>query len=160
MNRRDAGAAAILTAAIALALPGIMRWEGKSNIAYADITGVPTICWGHTGADVGPIGARRSDAECRALLDRDVVAHVEPVLTCVPGLARRPNQLAASTMLAFNIGTAAFCRSTAARRFNAGDWRGGCEAFRLWNRAGGRVVRGLVLRREDERRLCLKDLKD
>lgn len=46
----------------------------------------------------------------------------------------------------------------AARRFNAGNWRGGCDAFLMWNRAGGRVVRGLALRRARERALCLKGL--
>ena len=50
------------------------------------------------------------------------------------------------------------CRSTAARRFNAGDWRGGCEAFLMWNKAGGRPVRGLTLRRQRERALCMKGL--
>lgn len=60
--------------------------------------------------------------------------------------------------LIFNIGTGGFCRSTAARRFNAGNWRGGCDAFLMWNKAGGREVRGLTLRRQRERALCLKGL--
>lgn len=159
MNKRDgAGLAAAIAAALAIAVPGIMRWEGKRNIAYADVAGVPTVCWGHTGPAARPLGARRTDAECGLLLDRDIEAHMRPILGCVPELALRPNQLAASTMLAFNIGTRAFCGSIAARRFNAGDWRGGCNAFRLWNQAGGRIVRGLVRRREDERRICLKGL--
>ena len=159
MNSRGAKSAGVIAAALALAVPLIMRWEGKRNISYADIAGIPTVCWGHSGAAAGVIGRRKSDAECALLLDRDVRAHMLPILDCVPDLGARPNQLAASTSLAFNIGVAGFCRSTAARRFNAGDWHGGCDAFRMWNQVGGRVVRGLVRRREDERRLCLKGLK-
>jgi lysozyme len=58
-------------------------------------------------------------------------------MQCVPGLKDRPNQLAASVSLAYNIGTAAFCRSTVARRFNADQWRAGCDAFLAWRYAGG-----------------------
>lgn len=124
--------------------------------AYADIVGVWTICDGDT-KNVRP-GMVETQAGCRDRLERQLVAHAKPVLTCVPGLRDRPNQLVASVSLAYNIGTRGFCRSTAARRFNAGNWRGGCDAFLMWNKAGGRVVRGLVLRRERERALCLKGL--
>lgn len=126
--------------------------------AYADIVGVWTICDGDT-KNVRP-GMVETQAGCRDRLERQLVAHAKPVLSCVPDLARpeRQNQLVASVSLAYNIGTRGFCRSTAARRFNAGNWRGGCDAFLMWNKAGGRVVRGLVLRRERERALCLKGL--
>lgn len=126
--------------------------------AYADIVGVWTICDGDTKG-VRP-GMVETEAGCVKRLERQLVAHAKPVLECVPALGRRgrENQLVASVSLAYNIGTAGFCRSTAARRFNAGDWRGGCDAFLMWNRAGGRVVRGLQLRRERERALCLKGL--
>ena len=55
---------------------------------------------------------------------------------------RCDSRTSAATRLSFNIGVVAFCRSTAARRFNAGDWRGGCDAFLAWNKArvGGRLV--------------------
>lgn len=126
--------------------------------AYADIVGVWTICDGDT-KNVRP-GMVETQAGCRDRLERQLIAHAKPVLRCVPDLARpeRQNQLVASVSLAYNIGTSGFCRSTAARRFNAGNWRGGCDAFLMWNKAGGRVVRGLALRRERERALCLKGL--
>jgi len=126
--------------------------------AYADIVGVWTICDGDTK------GVRRgmveTEAGCVKRLERQLVNHAKPVLLCVPALEdpRRQNQLVASVSLAYNIGTTGFCRSTAARRFNAGDWRGGCNAFMMWNKAGGREVRGLTLRRQRERALCLKGL--
>lgn len=124
--------------------------------AYADIVGVWTICDGDT-AGVRP-GMRETQAGCRDRLERQLIAHTVPVLKCVPGLKGRDNQLVASVSLAYNIGTSGFCRSTAARRFNAGNWRGGCDAFLMWDKAGGRPVRGLTLRRQRERALCLKGL--
>lgn len=124
--------------------------------AYADIVGVWTICDGDTkGVRPGMVETREG---CTARLERQLVAHATPVLKCVPGLKGRDNQLVASVSLAYNIGTAGFCRSTVARRFNAGNWRGGCDAMLMWNKAGGREVRGLTLRRQRERALCLKGL--
>jgi len=126
--------------------------------AYADIVGVWTICDGDTKG-VRP-GMRETEAGCTARLERQLVAHAKPVIACVPGLAGqgRENQLVASVSLAYNIGTSAFCRSTAARRFNAGNWRGGCDAFLLWDKAGGQRIRGLALRRQRERAICLRGL--
>lgn len=124
--------------------------------AYADIVGVWTICDGDTKG-VRP-GMVETEAGCAKRLEAQLVAHARPVLACVPGLKDRPNQLVASVSLAYNIGTSGFCRSTAAREFNAGRWRAGCDAFLRWNKAGGRVVRGLTLRRERERALCLTGL--
>jgi lysozyme len=99
-----------------------------------------------------------TEAGCQIRLERQLVAHAKPVLACVPGLRELPNQLVASVSFAYNVGTSAFCRSTAARMFNAGRWRSGCDQFLRWNKAGGKPVRGLTLRRERERALCLKGL--
>ena len=61
----------------------------------------------------------------------------------------------AAVSLVYNIGPTAFCGSTVARRFNAGDYRGACDAFLMWNKFQGRELRGLTLRRERERATCL-----
>jgi lysozyme len=150
--------AVIGAGALALAAPFIAQWEGKRNDPYKDIVGVWTVCYGDTRG-VTP-GKRQTDAECADRLYRQIADHAAPVVACVPqlGAKDREAQLAASVSLAYNIGTGAFCKSTAARRFRAGDWRGGCDAFRLWNKAGSRVVQGLVNRRREERALCLTGL--
>lgn len=148
------GGGSLIAAGIALALPMIERWEGTRLTPYRDIVGVMTVCTGETRVAMRRYTAR----ECRAMLEEAVRGtYGAGVLACVPALARRPHALAASISLAYNIGTAAFCRSTAARRFKGGDWRGGCEAFLLWTKAGGRTIAGLVNRRRDERALCLRD---
>jgi lysozyme len=63
---------------------------------------------------------------------------------------------------AYNVGASAFCRSTIVRRWNAGDYSGGCEAVMMWKFAAGKdcSIRanncyGLIIRREAERKQCL-----
>jgi lysozyme len=65
------------------------------------------------------------------------------------------NQFSALVSLAYNIGLGALSRSTVLKRLNAGDVTGAAAAFLLWNKSGGKVLRGLTLRREAERQLFL-----
>lgn len=125
--------------------------------AYLDIVKVPTACDGITKGV--KLGQTYTEAQCNALLEQELIAHAEPVIGCVPGLYGRANQAAAAVSLAYNVGAGGFCGSTVARRFNAGQWREGCDAMLMWNKAGGKVVRGLQLRRERERALCLAGLR-
>lgn len=67
-----------------------------------------------------------------------------------------PNQLAAMTCLAYNIGLANFRSSTVLRRHNAGETYAAAGAFVMWNKASGHVMAGLTRRREAERALYLK----
>lgn len=150
---RAIGGTAMVAAALTLAIAGLREDEGKRNTSYVDIAGVATSCFGHTGPGVRT-GQHRSDAECETLLRRDAQAHLAGALACSPELAERPNQLAAVTRLTFNIGVAAYCRSSVARHFAAGRWREGCDRFLAFRFAGGRAVRGLLLRRQRERALC------
>lgn len=134
----------------------ISKWEGKRNASYQDIVGVWTICYGHTRT-AAP-GQYKTDAECADLLRAEIIEYraglhryfTEDTLRRRLTFARD----AAYTSLAFNVGIRGAGRSTATRRLNRGDIAGGCEALTWWNKAGGRVVRGLVRRRSDERRYC------
>jgi lysozyme len=101
------------------------------------------------------------------LLELELVKHAQGVMACTPGLAISPAPLTekrregprfAAISLAYNIGVGAYCGSTARRRFNAGDYAGGCEALTWWNKAGGRPVRGLILRRNREAKVCREGL--
>lgn len=152
-----AGWLAAIAAAAAIATPMISRWEGRSLDPYRDIVGVWTVCDGETRVPM----RRYTNPECDAMTAKAIGSDFAPeVLACVPGLAepRRRHQFAASISLAYNIGSPAFCRSSAAAAFNRGEWRRGCEAFAMWNRAGGRRVQGLANRRAAEVRLCLQGL--
>ena len=57
------------------------------------------------------------------------------------------------------VGVRAAGRSTATRRLNAGDVTGACKAITWWNKAGGRVIRGLVNRRTEDQTMCLSKAK-
>lgn len=141
------------SAALAAALlGGLTQWEGKKNVGYLDIVGIPTACMGDTNNVV--VGKFYSDAECRARLEQQAIVHVSEVKRCTPSIGG--GQLVAAGLLAYNIGGPAYCKSTVDRMFDAGNIRAGCDAFRLWIKAGGKVVRGLVNRREFERTLCLQ----
>lgn len=157
--KRKTLVATIGAAAALIVAPFVATWEsgGKPRLeAYQDMVGVWTICDGET-AGVKP-GMRETLAGCEARNEAALIRHAEPVLACTPSLRGHPNQLAAALSLAYNIGTGAYCRSTVDRRFDAGQWRAACDAFLMWNKAGGKVVNGLVRRRHAERELCLKEL--
>ncbi|MBN3816266.1 lysozyme [Paraburkholderia sp. Se-20369] len=150
-------------AAAALLVSVVPKFEGVKLIGYRDPIGIPTKCMGDTTNVV--VGQRYSDAECRESLERQLISHAEPVLKCTPGLKGHTYQLAAAVSFAYNVGPAAYCGSTTAKRFNAGDWRGACRALNeadngrpQWVTAGGRVLPGLVQRRAEERALCERDL--
>lgn len=143
---------------LAIAVPFIAGWEGKRNAAYLDIVGVPTICFGSTrGVRLGQV---MTDAECLAMLRAEVAEYRAGVHRYFTDdtITRRlpPPRDAAWTSFGFNVGISAAGRSTATRRLNAGELRGACEALSWWNRAGQRVVRGLVNRRAEEKALCME----
>jgi lysozyme len=151
---------AVVGAAAALIItPFVSGWEsgGKPRlVAYRDIVGIPTICDGETaGVKMGMVETAEG---CAARNEAALIRHAEPVLACTPILRNRPYALSAAVSLAYNIGTAGYCRSTVAVRFNRRDLRGACDAFLMWNKAGGKVVNGLDRRRRAERDLCLKEL--
>lgn len=160
---QKAGLGAIVgTLAAGLLYITIPEDEGMVYVGYLDIANIPTKCAGDT-TNV-KVGKRYSVEECRASLDKQLIAHAKPVMECSPGLGKQGMdfQRAAAVSLAYNIGVNAYCRSTVNKRFNAGDTRGACNAILMWDKArvNGvlRPVKGLTLRRQRERALCLRGL--
>lgn len=145
-------AAAIVTAAIGVAAPVIAYFEGYIPQTYADPVGIPTICFGHTGADVTP-GRKASREECEAILKQDLGSAVESVYRCI-GSPMKAHQLAAMVSFTFNVGEGSLCRSTLARKANYGDWAGACAELTKWKYAKGIELPGLVKRRAAERAIC------
>jgi len=130
----------------------VAAWEGTRTDPYRDIVGVWTVCTGETNVPM----RRYTKAECDVMLAKSLTGYAEGVKRLTPRL--EGYQLVAATSLTYNIGEAAYARSTVRRRFNAGDLRGGCDAFLAWRFAGGREIKGLRNRREAERKICLTDL--
>lgn len=146
-----------LVLATALAVPA----EGLRQYAYYDPPGILTVCYGHTGGVVK--GKKYSLAECRNLLNADMLRAVDIVERCVPGLPEKV--LAAFADAVFNIGPKVACEhkaSTAARMLSAGDLEGACNQLPRWNKStiAGILVAlpGLTTRRGKEQALCLEGL--
>ena len=55
----------------------------------------------------------------------------------------------------YNVGEGNARKSTLVKKVIAGDFIGACDELLKWNKAGGKVVKGLANRRIDERELCL-----
>jgi lysozyme len=158
MAMKKAGAIAGSAAAMAVAVAFIGGWEGKSNAAYKDIVGVWTICFGETRG-VKP-GDFATDAECKEMLQLGIAEFERDLDKCL----KPPRPIPITAKVAFvswsyNVGIFAACSSTLVRKANAGDIEGACNQLPRWNKAGGRVIRGLTNRRVNERDLCLADLK-
>lgn len=137
--------------AIEAALRLIKEFEGCKLKAYPDPAtgGDPwTIGWGATGPGIGP-GVEWTQATADARLSQDVTRFANGVKQDVTWAAT-PNQLGAMISLAYNIGLAAFKKSTLLRRFNSGDVHGAQAEFAKWNRAAGKVMKGLTRRRTAE----------
>ena len=139
---------------LAIAIAVVGAYEGISLTAYPDIVGVPTICYGET-KNV-KLGQTATKEQCDSQLSARLVEFNQGVESCVTR-PMRDNERVAFVSLSYNIGVDAFCKSTVVRRFNAGDKAGACDAILMWNKAGGKVVQGLVNRRQKEREICLKD---
>ena len=132
----------------------IRPWEGDPLKSYQDIVGVWTACVGHTGPDVIP-NHTYTRAECDAMFASDTGKAYAYVAKCIRQDLPVP-MLAAFTSLTFNVGARAVCGSTLQAKANAHELNQACGQIMRWNRAGGKVVRGLTLRREAEYKLCMK----
>jgi len=146
-----------MTVAGSLAIGLIGGFEGLRTKAYRDVVGIPTVCFGETR------GVRMGDSysvdDCKAMLGDALVDFESGIRKCLKAPDAIPDKPYVTFLsLAYNIGQRAFCGSTVARKANAGDLRGACNAMLAWNRAGGRVINGLMTRRQAERKLCLEGL--
>ena len=98
-----------------------------------------------------------SKEEIDALFRKDVASFERGVLRLVPGVVGRQGSFDALVSISFNFGLGNLQRSTIRMRANRGDWEGAAEAFRVWVKGGGKVLPGLVKRREAEIALFLQE---
>ncbi len=135
----------------------IKRNEGCKLEAYLDTIADPpvwTIGYGDT-LNVRP-AARITQQQAEERLAGRLEREFEPgVLAALQGAPVSQAQFDAMVSLAWNIGVGGFARSSVARLHRAGDYLAAASAFALWNKAGGRVIKGLARRREEERALYL-----
>jgi lysozyme len=149
MNRTSI-AGMVLAAAT---LVGIATQEGYKQEAYIPVPGdIPTIGFGSTK------GVRMGDKttpvrSLQRLLDEVDSVYAQGVRSCVTAPVYQ-HEFSAFVSLTYNIGVKAFCNSTVVKRVNAQDYQGACDAILMWNKAGGKVLRGLDNRRKEEKQIC------
>lgn len=131
-----------------------VRFEGVVLTPYLCPNSVATI---GIGATVYEDGRRVSLADPAITRARANQLHLwtikneflPAVLKLCPGIDNA-NRLAAIIDFTFNLGVGALKSSTLRKCINAGDWAGARVQLLRWNKAGGRVLRGLTLRRQAE----------
>ena len=136
----------------------VKEFEGCKLTAYRDAVGVWTIGYGTTArAGLGIIptaGMTITQAEADQFLADGLNKFADQIRPMIVA-DLNDNQFGACVSLAYNIGTHAFGTSSALKHINAGDYDKAANAILLWNKAGGKVLKGLVRRREAERKLFL-----
>tara|TARA_Y100000356_G_scaffold134487_1_gene143960 strand:- start:370 stop:807 length:438 start_codon:yes stop_codon:yes gene_type:complete len=135
----------------------IKQFEGCQLIAYQDAVGVWTIGYGHTkNVSEGDI---ISSAQAEALLLKELKEYEDYVnkLVTVP---LHDYQFDALVSWTYNLGPTNLANSTMLRKLNEGKYNEVPDEMRRWNRAGGKVLEGLVIRRDYEAKLFAGEMSD
>jgi lysozyme len=153
MNPRLAISAIALSAA---ALIGIATHEGYKPVAYKPVPGdVPTIGFGETQGV--KMGDKTDPVRALIKLGSSVGAFEQAVRQCAP-VPMHQYEFDAYVSLTYNIGAGAFCKSTVAKRLNARDYAGACQAILMWDKFQGKPLAGLTKRRQSEFNQCKGNL--
>ena len=140
--------------AVSVANALIRRFEGVYLTPYLCPAGVPTVGVGATyyedGTRVKLTDQTITRERAEALLQWHVKnVYLPAVLRLCPGIDNA-DRLAALIDFTFNLGAGNLKASTLRKRVNAGDWESVPAELMKWNKAGGRVLPGLTIRRKTE----------
>lgn len=148
----------------------IKHHEGKRNSPYLCPANLWTIGFGHIlypeqaklkmeDRKAYPLRPEHdkewSDLGIDAILRSDLQRFESGVVRLCPGVADSQAQFDALVSFAFNVGLGNLQSSSLRMKYNRGDIAGAADEFLKWNKAGGRVLKGLQNRRVDERNLFL-----
>jgi lysozyme len=128
----------------------IKSFEGCRTVAYQDAVGVWTIGYGHT-IDVKE-GMTITQHQCDVMLEVDIETYENYVNKYVI-VSLTQNQFDALVSWVYNLGPTNLRNSTMLKVLNAGKYSEVPYQMKRWNRAGGKVLKGLVVRRETEAEL-------
>ncbi|MGV0958227.1 MAG: lysozyme [Limnohabitans sp.] len=139
------------------------RFEGFHRVPKADPgrahpyicpAGYWTIGYGHL---CDPKHPPITEAEAEIYLAHDLQTALAATLRYCPGLIAEPQgRLSAIVDFTFNLGAGRLQTSTLRRRINQRDWVASAAELRRWVYGGGRVLPGLVIRRDAETTLLLR----
>ena len=133
----------------------IKHFEDCKLTAYQDSVGVWTNGWGNTH-NVDPNATISQDQA-----DADLIKNIgddELLVTHFVTSDINQNQFDALISFAYNCGFHNLQKSTLLVKVNDGDFDGAAQEFHRWDHAGGKVLKGLTLRRQAESDLFLKEL--
>ena len=147
--------------ALELAAELCRKFEGFSSTPYICPAGYPTIGYGTVYKPDGTKVTMQDQPIRRETADQWLLTelrhnYMNGVLRASPTLLANTNLLAAITDFAYNLGVGRYRASTLRKRVDAGDIGGTITELRKWNRGAGKVLPGLVRRREAEIALILK----
>jgi len=134
------------------------QFEGFKGKPYLCPAGIPTIGYGSTyyadGRKVTLNDQPMSEPDASVLLLQELQhTYLPGVLRNCPVLLTDEKKCNAIVDFAYNLGTGRLQTSTLKRKINAQDWDGAKEQLLLWTKGGGRVLPGLLKRRNAECRL-------
>ena len=131
----------------------IKKYEGCVLKAYKCPSGVWTIGYGHTNGVKS--GMQITKTQALDYLKQDL-STFENVVTNYVKVPLNQNQFDALVSFSFNCGTGALKTSTLLQKLNSSDYNGAANEFLKWNKSNGKVLNGLVRRRQEEKELFLK----
>ena len=130
----------------------IKQFEGLRLEAYKCPADVWTIGYGHTNKVKSGDAITEGEADILLALD---VQEAERAVSSYVDVDINQNQFDALVSFVYNLGAGNFKSSTLLKKLNQGDYLGAANEFHRWNKAGGKVLRGLVRRREAEANLFI-----
>jgi lysozyme len=133
----------------------IKSFESCSLEPYRDPVKLWTIGWGHLCDDQDDPPAPLTQEQADALLQADLAKFEQGIVELVK-VPLTQHHFDALISLAFNIGLAAFKKSTLLKLLNEHRYGAASDQFKRWTKAGAKTLPGLVRRREAERDLFLR----
>jgi lysozyme len=135
-------------------LIGIAAHEGYREYAYTPVPG-DRLTLGFGDAQGVQPGQKTDPVRALIRLGSQVSVFERELKACVGDVPMHQHEWDALVSITLNVGSVAICRSTLVRKLKAGDYEGSCNEYPRWVYFQGRVLPGLVKRRQEEKAKCL-----
>ena len=141
--------------ALEILLKLIRDSEGCKLTAYQCPAGVWTVGYGYTGTDIkkGVCWTQEKADECLLVTAMGVLNQAikaSPILET----ANMEKQAAIADFI-YNLGIGNYSKSTLKKQVNAGNWMAASSEIKKWNKAAGKELKGLTIRRQKEAALLM-----
>lgn len=151
--------AAISGAYLIIPHEGSVKNKNGEHVVYLDAVGIPTACYGQTGKDhlgrVIRLGMTYKEEECILMLTKTIEKFEKQLDSLVKVPYASDYEKAALISFSYNVGIGNVQTSTLIKKINNKDHIGACNELSKWIYAQKKLLKGLVIRREDERQWCL-----